>query len=42
VVETTNLNGYAWLDLIGSFVSSEATVVERVAPIDTNTHPPHI
>jgi hypothetical protein len=37
VVETTNLNGYAWLDLIGSFISSEATVVERVAPIDTNT-----
>jgi hypothetical protein len=37
VVETTNLNGYAWLDLIGSFMSSEATVVERVTPIDTNT-----
>jgi hypothetical protein len=37
VVETTNLNGYAWLDLIGSFISSEATVVERVTPIDTNT-----
>jgi hypothetical protein len=37
VVETTNLNGYAWLDLIGSFISSEATVVERVTPIDNNT-----
>jgi len=37
VVETTNLNGYAWLDLIGSFMSSEATVVERVTPIDANT-----
>jgi hypothetical protein len=37
VVETTNLNGYAWLDLIGTFISSEATVVERVTPIDTNT-----
>ena len=37
VVETTNLNGYAWLDLIGSFMSNEATVVERVTPIDANT-----
>ena len=37
VVETTNLNGYAWLDLIGSFISNEATVVERVSPIDANT-----
>ena len=37
VVETTNLNGYAWLDLIGSFASNEATVVERVTPIDANT-----
>jgi hypothetical protein len=37
VVETTNLNGYAWLDLIGSFISTEATVVERVTPIDANT-----
>ena len=32
-----NLNGYVWLDLIGRFISSEATVVERVTPIDTNT-----
>ena len=37
VVETTNLNGYAWLDLIGGFMSNEATVVERVTPIDANT-----
>lgn len=37
VVETTNLNGYAWLDLIGSFVSNQATVVERVTPTDANT-----
>ncbi len=37
VVETTNLNGYAWLDLIGSFISNEATVVERVTPVDANT-----
>lgn len=36
VVETTNLNGYAWLDVIGSFVSDEATVVERVTPVDAN------
>ena len=26
VVETTNLNGYAWLDLIGSFASNEICV----------------
>jgi hypothetical protein len=37
VVVTTNLNGYAWLDLIGSFTSNEATVVERLALIDANT-----
>jgi len=27
----------AWLDLSGSFTSNEATVVERVTPIDANT-----
>jgi hypothetical protein len=37
VVETTNLNGYAWLDVIGSFVSDQATVVERFTPLDANT-----
>ena len=37
VVEIANLNGYAWLDLIGSFMSNEATVVERVSPIGANT-----
>ena len=37
VVVTTNLNGYPWLDVIGSFISNEATVVERVTPIDANT-----
>lgn len=37
VVETTNLNGYAWLDVIGSFLSDQATVVERFTPIDANT-----
>ena len=37
VVETTNLNGYAWLDVIGSFFSDDATVVERFTPIDANT-----
>jgi hypothetical protein len=37
VVETTNLNGYAWLDVIGSFTTDEATVVERLTPIDANT-----
>lgn len=37
VVETTNLNGYAWLDVIGSFMSDEATVVERLTAIDANT-----
>lgn len=37
VVETTNLNGYAWLDVIGSFASDQATVVERFTPLDANT-----
>jgi hypothetical protein len=37
VVETTNLNGYAWLDVIGSFLSDQATVVERFTPVDANT-----
>jgi len=36
VVETTNLNGYAWLDVIGSFLSDQATVVERFTPVDAN------
>jgi hypothetical protein len=37
VVETTNLNGYLWLDVIGSFISDQATVVERFTPVDANT-----
>ncbi len=37
VIETTNLNGYAWLDVIGSFLSDQATVVERFTPVDANT-----
>jgi len=37
VVETTNLNGYAWLDVIGSFLSDQATIVERFTPLDAKT-----
>ena len=37
VVETTSLNGYAWLDVIESFFSDQATVVERFTPLDANT-----
>jgi hypothetical protein len=37
VVETRNLNGYAWLDVIGSFISDQAVVVERFTPIDADT-----
>jgi hypothetical protein len=37
VVDTTNLNAYAWLDVIGSFFSDQATVVERFTPVDANT-----
>jgi len=32
-LKTTNLNGYVWLDVIGSFVSDQATVVERFTPL---------
>jgi len=37
IVDTTNLNGYAWLDVIGSFLSDQATVVERFTPVDATT-----
>jgi hypothetical protein len=37
VVETTNLNGYAWLDVIGSFLSDQATILERFTLVDANT-----
>jgi hypothetical protein len=37
VVETRNLNAYAWLDVIGSFLSDQAVVVERFTPVDAAT-----
>jgi hypothetical protein len=37
VVETTNLNGKAWLNQAGEIVSYQETVVERFAPVDGNT-----
>jgi len=37
VVDTTNLNGYAWLDVIGDFYSDDAHILERFTPVDGNT-----
>ena len=37
VVETTNLNGKAWLNEVGDVVSHAETVVERFIPKDANT-----
>jgi hypothetical protein len=37
VVETTNLNGKAWLNEVGEMVSHAQQVVERFTPIDIDT-----
>lgn len=37
VVETTNLNGKAWLNEVGDVVSHAETVVERFTPVDADT-----
>ncbi len=37
VIETTNLNDYVWFDHIGTFISDEATMVERFTYVDANT-----
>jgi hypothetical protein len=37
VIETTNLNGKAWLNEVGDIVSHAETVVERLTPVDQNT-----
>jgi hypothetical protein len=37
VVETTNLNGKAWLNEVGEIVSHAERVIERFTPIDGNT-----
>jgi len=37
VVETTNLNGKAWLNEVGEIISHAATVTERFTPIDKDT-----
>jgi hypothetical protein len=36
VVETTNLNGKAWLNEVGDVLSYAATIVERFTPTDAN------
>ena len=36
VIEVTNKNAIAWLDLIGNFLSPAADVVERLTMIDHN------
>ena len=36
VIEVTNQNAIAWLDLIGNFLSPAADVVERLTMIDHN------
>ena len=36
-VETTNLNGKAWLNEVGEIVSHAERVIERFTPIDGNT-----
>jgi hypothetical protein len=37
VLETTNLNGKAWLNEVGEIVSHAERVVERLTPVDENT-----
>jgi hypothetical protein len=37
VVDTTNLNGKAWLNEVGDVLSHAAHVVERITPIDSDT-----
>ncbi len=37
VIDTTNLNGLTWFDHIGTFISENARLVERLTFIDENT-----
>jgi len=37
VIETTNLNGKAWLNEVGEIVSHAERVVERLTPLDADT-----
>lgn len=37
VIETSNLNGYTWIDDAGNFYTSTARVTERLAMIDADT-----
>ena len=37
VVETTNLNGKAWLNEVGEIISHAERVVERLTPLDADT-----
>ena len=37
VIETTNLNGYIWLDDSGNFYTDAASIVERLTLIDPDT-----
>jgi hypothetical protein len=37
VVETTNLNGKAWLNEVGEIISHAAKIVERFTPVDADT-----
>ena len=37
VVETTNMNGKAWLNEVGDVVTHTQTVVERFTPLDADT-----
>ena len=37
VIETTNLNGYTWLDDSGNFYTEAARLVERLTMVDADT-----
>lgn len=37
VIETTNLNGYTWLDDAGNFYTDTARITERLTMVDANT-----
>jgi hypothetical protein len=37
VIDTTNLNGYTWLDDSGNFYTDAAHLVERLTMVDANT-----
>jgi hypothetical protein len=37
VIDTTNQNGKTWFDMVGNFTTPSIHVVERLAPVDSNT-----